>query len=98
MSAKRTLLSILLAVLFAATLLFAFDYVTVNAGHECTGERCSICAVLHTAEEISGGAQKSEPTTPSPALPVAACRVLHCGEDAEQPGDTPVSLCDVLLD
>lgn len=96
MAAKRTVLGILLVILFAVSLVFSLDYIAVNAEHECSGEQCKICAVLQTAEEVAGGAKKAAAVAAAAAALFAVCLVIRSENTSEQADTTPVSRCDVL--
>lgn len=51
MSSKRKNVTIVLAIIAFAAILFSVAFVTVSANHEHAGERCSICYCIHSCEE-----------------------------------------------
>lgn len=96
MHAKRALIALLLGVLFVVSLVFSLDYIAANADHECSGEACAICAVLQTAEEVSGSAKKTAAAVIAVGMLFAACLVLRKETFSEPTETTPVSRCDLL--
>ncbi len=96
MKAKRAAIGLLLVILFAVSLAFSLDYIAANTDHECTGDECKICAVLQTAEEVSGGAKKAATAAVTVGTLFAVCLVLRKEHTSEQAEPTPVSRCDLL--
>ena len=96
MKANRAAIGLLLVILFVISLAFSLDYIAANTDHECTGDECKICAVLQTAEEVSGGAKKAEAEAVTVGTLLAVCLVLRKEHACEQAEPTPVSRCDLL--
>lgn len=96
MKAKRAAIGLLLVILFAVSLAFSLDYIAANTDHACTGDECVICAVLQTAEEVSGGAKKAAAATAAVGTLFAVCLVLRKEYASEQTEPTPVTRCDLL--
>lgn len=46
----KRILSGTMAALFLAVMLFSSFFIAVEADHDCTGEDCPICAVIHQCE------------------------------------------------
>ena len=69
----KRILSGTMAALFLAAMLFSSFFIAVEADHDCTGEDCPICAVVHQCENtlrsVSGG-----PAVPAIVIPL----VLSC--------------------
>ena len=52
MKKHRRALEAILACALAAILLFSVFYIALEAGHDCSGEDCVICAVLRVCENL----------------------------------------------
>ncbi|MCD8376783.1 MAG: hypothetical protein LUD69_07545 [Oscillospiraceae bacterium] len=80
------LLAGLLAAAVAAALLFSVFYIAAEAGHDCTGEGCPICACIQRLEQAAqrlgtGGAARTASASAAifllSALPLCALEVLR---------------------
>lgn len=96
MKANRAAIGLLLVILFVISLAFSLDYIAANTDHECTGDECKICAVLQTAEEVSGGAKKAAAAAVTVGTLFAVCLVLRKEHTSGQAEPTPVTRCDLL--
>lgn len=95
MMKRRRITAILLTVLFVVAVLLSLDFIYQNHEHECTGADCPVCAVLHLAEEIGGGAKKAVAVCSSFAFCFAALFAVKIKKQ-HLPAVTPVSLNDIL--
>ncbi len=95
MSAKKRLVCLTLTFLFALAVIFLLNFSATNIIHECTGDKCPVCSVLKTAEEITGGNVQPAAKTETATYPTATV-VAYCVTDGERVHPTPVSLFDVL--
>lgn len=49
---NRRLLALLVCVCIAAVFLLSEWFIFTHADHDCTGEHCSVCAQIHTLENL----------------------------------------------
>ena len=96
MTKRRRITAILLTVLFVVAVLLSLDFITRNHEHDCTGADCPVCAVLHLAEEVSGGAKKVAAVGSLFAFCVAALFAVKVKKQRLTMAVTPVSLSDIL--
>ena len=96
MTKRRRITAILLTVLFVVAVLLSLDFITQNHEHDCTGGDCPVCAVLHLAEEVSGGAKKAATVGSLSAFCSAALFAVKVKKQHLITAVTPVSLSDIL--
>ncbi len=96
MTKRRRITAILLTVLFVVAVLLSLDFITQNHEHDCTGADCPVCAVLHLAEEVSGGAKKATAVGSLFAFCVVALFAVKVKKQHLITAVTPVSLSDIL--
>jgi hypothetical protein len=51
-SDARRLTALLVCICIAATFLFSGWFIVSHVNHHCTGEHCSVCAQIHTLENL----------------------------------------------
>ena len=96
MTKRRRITAILLTVLFVVAVLLSLDFITQNHEHDCTGTDCPVCAVLHLAEEVSGGAKKAAAVGSLFSFCIAALFAVKVKKQHLITAVTPVSLSDIL--
>ncbi len=96
MAKRRRITAILAAVLFVVAVVLSFNFIIDNHDHDCTGTDCPVCAVLHMAEEVCGGAKKVATAGSLFAFcPVALISVKVKKQNLITVA-TPISLRDIL--
>lgn len=96
MTKRRRITAILLTVLFVVAVMLSLDFISQNHEHDCTGIDCPVCAVLHIAEEVSGGAKKTAAVGSLFAFCFAAIFTVKVKKQHLITAVTPVSLSDIL--
>ncbi len=67
--AKRTLAGIM-GLMMLVIVLFSSFYVAAEADHDCTGEDCQVCVILHQCENILRRAGEAAAVLSAAVLPV----------------------------
>lgn len=93
---KRRKTAVFLAILFVVIFALSLGFIADNHDHECSGADCSVCAVLHVAEEISGGAKKAASAVLLFAFVFTAVLLVKKASARFITAVTPISLKDIL--
>ncbi len=89
--------TILLALVFIATIILSLTFIAENFHHDCTGDDCVICQMIETAEDILGGGKTAETDAVSGVFKINYTESdITCAEPDCTVISTPVSLNDLL--
>lgn len=88
--------ALVVALLFAVTVLLSFDFTAKNIHHDCSGTDCVVCSVLQIADELIGGAKKVAAISAFFAFAVFSAFALKTASDKAKIAVTPISLKDIL--
>ncbi len=93
---KRKMLIIALIAFFIVAFLFASLFSQIEHDHDCTGDDCPICAVLHFVQDFLSSIKRPDSLIALFILFVASAFALSETGQRTSSVVTPVSLNDVL--
>lgn len=91
---RRFAIAVLL--IFISALLLSFDFLPANLEHDCSGNDCSVCAVLQLTDEFSGGKKALSAATLSFSLATCIAALFYCCTVNFFAAENPVSRRDLL--
>lgn len=96
MNKKQKITAIVLCLFFVAVLALSLDFIAEETHHDCCGEECPICAVLHTADNILEGVKRIVGTVVAFALFISVTILLKRVCFSFLKTKTPIVLFDTL--
>ena len=88
---SKKIISGVAAILFLAIMLFSSFYIAAEADHDCTGEDCPICAVIHQCENTLSSFGGSLPVQTIVTPIILSCLLAAFLRKADFVQETPVS-------
>ncbi|MCR4591514.1 MAG: hypothetical protein K5668_11945 [Lachnospiraceae bacterium] len=87
----KKLTACIMAAMMLFAVMFSVFFITVHADHDCTGEDCPVCAVIHQCENIIHGLGDGGAAVSAVLIPIAALSLFVSIHACFFAGDTPVS-------